>query len=272
MSKEYFPEFAQALKVSEAGQSLLTTYRWESHFRTNESNETWRQVFGATGQVFTHSVLFYGIGKWFLRKEAGRFTKDQQKTFLYGVGPHDTGEAKLNGKGVGDISAQVKTEEDEKKESRMAKRVISTLSISDALKAKLKEGYDLVVNGKDPELHFAFKAIEKSEYVITAMKVFQNQRKLEAKGLSRLDDEMEHALVGRVLVIDLAKALDVYAPKFPDSIGELFRCSAPLIDEMYEFSKPWLMSNTTWKGKEVDHPTLAKAFEEKWQAFKETSK
>ncbi len=268
MSKEYFPEFANALKTSEAGQSLLTTYRWESHFRTDEDNETWRRVFGATGQVFTHSVLFYGIGKWFARKEASRFTPDKWQTFLYGVGPHDTGEAKLNGKGVGDVSAQVKTEEDEKAESRMAKRVIKSLNLKDSLKEKLRYGYDQVINGKDPELHFAFKAIEKSEYVITAMKVFQNQRKLEAQGLPGLNPEMELALVGRVLVIDLAKVLDVYAPKFPDSIGELFRCSAPLIDKMLEFSEPWLMTHTEWKGKEINHPALTEAFKAKWEVFK----
>lgn len=268
MSSEYFPKFKEALKNSEAGTSLLNTYRWESHFRTNESNETWRDVFGATGQVFTHSVLFYHLSEWFLQKEKGRFTPEKEELFLYGTGPHDTGEAKLNGRGVGDISAQVKTEEDEKQESKMAKRVIKSLKIPEAMKEKLKYGYDQVVNGKNAELHQAFKALEKTEYVLTAMKVFQNNRKLETQGRNRLDPEMEKALVGRVLVFDLAKVLTVYAPAYPKSIGETIKCAVPLIDTMFEFSLDWLNSNSEWKGKEVDHKKLADEFKIKWEAFK----
>lgn len=268
MTVEYFPTFTEALKNSEAGTSLLNTYRWEAHFKTNETKETWRDVFGATGQVFTHSVLFYNLAEWFLQKETGRFTPEKEELFLYGVGPHDTGEAKINGKGIGDISAQVKTEADEKKESVMAKKVISTLNIPSELKSKLKYGYDQVVNGKDAELHHAFKALEKTEYVLTAMKVFQNNRKLEEQGRPRLDPEMEKALVGRVLVIDLAKVLDVYAPAYPKSIGETLKCASPLVDTMFNFSLDWLNTHSEWKGKEVDHKKLAEEFKVKWEAFK----
>lgn len=268
MERDYFPNFTDALASSEAGASLKETFRWTTQFRTTETDETWINVFGATGQVFSHSVLFYHLSQYFLEKEKGRFTEEQEEIFLYGVGPHDTGEAKINGKGVGDVSAILKTQSDEKKESQMAKKVIAGLKLPEELRIKLLHGYNQVINGKDPDLHQFFKAIEKSEYVITAMKVYQNNRRLESQGRPRLDPYMEKALVGRVLVIDLAKVLDVYAPVYPNSIGAFFRNSEALIDTMLEFSMPFLSENKFWMGKDVNHQELADAFVKKWEAFK----
>lgn len=266
MPAEFYPQFIQALAKSEAGSSLKTTYRWTEHFRTDETDKEWRQIFGATGQVFTHGRLFYALMEKMAEREKDRFSPEKKETLLYGTAPHDVGEAKINGVGLGDISAQDKTSTHEKEEVRIAKRVINSLDLPENLKSGLLNGYKEVIEGHDPELNFAFKALEKSEYVLTAIKVYQNCKKLKSEGKPAL--KLEEALVGRVLVKDLAKVLDVYAPKFLDSIGFIFKKGAPLIDEMFAFSLPWLETHDTWRGKPEDHKKMAVEFKLKWEAFK----
>lgn len=280
MSAEFYPEFIQAFEKSEAGKSLQETYRW-SQFRLNEENGLWKKIFGATGQVFTHSILFFNDMRWFLRQEHETFSPDEAETLLWGTAPHDVGEAKINGKGKGDISAQVKTDADEKEEYKIARRVIKSLALGNEAKNRLQEGYNRVVKDSgDEKLHFAFKALEKTEYVLTAMKVYQNCKRLREQGRPAMDGDMEKALVGRVLIIDLPKVIDVYIPKFPKSIGRLFKEAAPLVDEMFTYSLPWLETNNDWKGKPIirkgkdgkdeviSHKILAEEFKVKWEAFK----
>lgn len=265
MRLEIYPQIKRALAESEAGKSLAKTSRW-TQFRTNESNRKWREAIGATGQVLTHSDLFYHIAEKFLDCEGDRFTPEEQETFLYGIAVHDIGEAIINGKGVGDIGAYKKTGADEKKEAKIAYKAIDMLDLPQGIKDKLLDSYKQVVEGENPELHNAFKALEKTEYVLTAIKVFQNGKRLKNEGKHRL--KYEDALVGRVLVYDLAKVLNVYAPEYPNSIGIMFRNAAPLVDEMFAATLPWLETNTSWMDKTVDHPTLAKSFKERWEEFK----
>lgn len=265
MKVEKYPQIAQALRASEAGRSLQETYRW-SQFRDKESNRKWKELFGATGQVLTHSELFYHLMEWMVRREGQRFSPEKAETLLLGVAVHDIGEAKINGKGIGDVSAFAKTKSHEKKEVAIAYKALATLDIPEDLRMELADGYKKVVEGEDQELHFAFKALEKSEYVITAMKVYQNSIHLRSQGRRGL--KHLEPMVGRVLIFDLAKALDVYIPHFPDSLGYLFRKSAPLIDEMYSYSKPWLLKNSEWKGKTYDHSVICRDFEQKWNSFK----
>ncbi len=265
MRIEAYPQIKQALAESAAGKSLKKTYRWQQ-FRTDESNKKWREALGATGQVFTHGDLFYHIGEVFLKFENGKFTPEEQETFLYGLAVHDIGEAIIDGKGVGDIGAYMKKASDEKREVKIAYKATESLKLPDELKAKLLDSYKKVVEGEDPKLHRAFKALEKTEYILTAMKVYQNGKRMRKQGKRPL--KYEAALVGRVLVFDLAKDLDVYIPEYPNSIGRMLKHAVPLIDEMFAYSRPWLETNTEWRGKPVDGKALAEAFSLKWEAFK----
>jgi hypothetical protein len=271
MQIELLPQIMTAFAASEAGQSLKETYRWSMGFRKNESNRRWEKIFGVTAVDFKHGVLMYNIGRIFLEHEQGRFTPEQEEIFLYGLLTHDWGEAKINGHGVGDVSAQIKTAKDEKGEMKMFPRVIKQIKLPEDIKAKLVNGYEKVVEGGDPALFDAFKALEKTEYVITAMKVFQNCERLREKKRRVLSEESEQALVGRVLIFDLARVLDTYAPAYPESIGLLFKNSSNLIDSMLSYSRPWLEKNKEWMGKPVDHEGKAIEFESKWEAFKRLS-
>lgn len=254
-----------AFANTEAGKSLQNIYRWKQ-FRTDEPDNVWVEYLGETANDFSHGILMYNTGVVFLNYEDGRFIPEKQKIFLMGLIGHDWGEAIINGEGVGDVGAYAKTGAIENKESDMARKAIASINIDKKTKKELVSAYEQVVEGKDPELQYAFKALEKTEYVITAMKLYQTCKKLRERGKTGI--KQEEAFVGRVLVFDLPKVLDEYAPCYPNSIGRLLKNSAALIDEMFAYSLPWLMENKFWRGKEVDHAVKAEEFRTKWEAFK----
>lgn len=262
MRIEKYSEIKEVLASSPAGESLKNTYRWSGNgFRNGESNEEWTKILGATAQDFTHGELMYHIARDFTEKEF-IFTPRQERIFLFGVIGHDWGEAIINNHGIGDISAQVKTKANETQEGVVFREVIKKIKIDRRTKRELLNGYIQTVEGGDPVLNYAFKALEKTEYVITAMKAYQNCKKYG------IDLPTLAPLVGRVLTIDLTSILYKYVDRYPYSIGLLFKNSQKLIDEMFEFSKPWLITNTEWFGKPVDHKALAELFEIKWGNFK----
>jgi len=268
MKIETYAEVIEALDASEAGRSLRNIYRW-STFRQGESDELWREALGITAVDFSHGQLMYEIGRSFLRLEMERFSPEKERLFLSGILCHDWGEAILNGRGVGDVSAQIKTRKVEVEESLIARQVIASLSLPASVKGELLDGYEQVVEGGDEELYEAFRALEKMEYVMTAMKVYQFCRRQKARNIAGIASEVP--LIGRVLVIDLSKILDVYVPKFPNSIGRFFRNQSGLIDDMFKFCYPWLAETKEWYGKPIDHAQLAMNFSAKWAVFKETA-
>jgi hypothetical protein len=263
---EPYAQIYAAIFKSKAGESLRNTYRW-SDFRTDETDEKWYDALGETAEDFSHGWLMYQYGIDFLSREKGRFTKSQEKTFLLGLVVHDWGEVIIDGvDSVGDIKADLKTIDEEKKESIIARLVIESLDLPQNIKDSLVRAYEQVVEGQDPELHKYFKALEKSEYVFTAMRVFNDgewNRQIGRAGIKN-----EEPFVGRVLIFDLAKVLDVHAPDYPDSIGAYIYEKADLIDQMFAHALPWLTQNKEWNEKPVDHKALAESFKAKWENFK----
>ncbi|HEX7042349.1 MAG TPA: hypothetical protein VF189_03800 [Patescibacteria group bacterium] len=263
MTIELYPQIIQAFKRSEAGQSLSKIYRW-SKFRGSSSEKRWKELLGASANDFSHGLLFYGIGKEFLKKETGRFSPEEQRTFLNGLICHDWGEAIIDGSSVGDVSAQVKNNRHEEEESKVVRKVLTSLDIDNQVKSELLNGYQEVVEGKNPKLHNAFKALEKTEYVLNAIKMYRNSTK--RRGLNR--NNLATPLVARVLVIDMSKIIDKYIPEYPNSIGKMFWENRALIDEMYQSTKPWLETTSEWLGEKIDHKALGEDFFRKWSDFK----
>lgn len=246
-----------ALRQTPAGESLTTLYRW-SFFRKQESNDDWRDVLGATAIDFSHGQVMYGVGRTFLSHEQGRFTPEREKTFLLGLLTHDFGEATVEGiESVGDVPAIFKTSDDERKESVVAREVIRRLDVDDETRASLWFAYEQVVEGKDQELHDAFRALERTEYLMTALKVFQNGNRRRAEGKEGI--QQERLLVGRVLVKDIPVILTEYVPQYPDSIGMYLKTVAPIIDEAYAATKSKL----------VEEGVPTETFEAAWQRFKD---
>lgn len=258
---------ATALRQTKAGESLAGIYRWSS-FRSSETDADWRELLGATAIDIEHGELMYELGSIFLEQEKGRFTPEQEELFLYGFLVHDFGEAIIDENGIGDVSAQIKTTEHEKIENGIARAVIDSLPVDPTLKDKLLLSYQQVVEGGDPELHKAFKALEKTEYVMTALIAYQNCRSREEQGKSGI--LLEKPMVGRVLVIDLSKVLNVFAPEYPSSIGRYVRSMEPVIEEAYQYTESWLRQNS-WRNLTADHNELCDQFEAKWEAFKDSN-
>ncbi len=266
----HYSKIHSAFENSEAAASLKSIYRW-STFRVNETDEEWREALGPTAIDYEHGYLMVDLAVDFLAHEKDRFTEPQQRKFLLGIMLHDFGESILKGNddSIGDVSAQIKTTEHEKKESIIARVVINSLDLDESIKEEMITAYHDVVEGGDPELNKYFKAIEKSEYVLTAMQVYLHgkwQRSIGKKGI-----ENEIPLVGRVLVKDLPKVLENYAKEYP-SIASRFRSDSKLIDEMFAHTLPWLKTAKEWAKMPEDHESLANNFEKVWKDFKKTTK
>lgn len=265
-----YGEIYNAFVKSEAAESLKTIYRW-STFRDGETDKEWVDALGPTANDFSHGFEMSQLAVEFLVHEKGRFTKAQQEKFILGLLVHDWGEPILKGvESVGDVSAQIKTEEHEKKESLVARYVINSLDLDQSLKEEMITAYHDVVEGGDPELNRYFKALETSEYVITAMHVHLHGEYMRKMGKSGIKNEAP--MVGRVLVINLAKILETYAKDYPMSIGSYFKSAHDDINNMFRRSIPWLNSTKEWNGKQVDHKALAEDFKKIWGEFKKTSK
>lgn len=252
-------EIFSAVKKHPAGDSLKKTERF-SGFREDESNEVWREVLGASANTLEHSQLFTGVVSAFLSDEGDRYSTEERIKLVLGAAVHDFGEASINGDGVGDVAWYLKTDETDKEEAEIAHRVISELDVPDELKEDLHTAYKEVVEGENEKLHFAYNALEKAEYFMTAMKVYQNCRKREKIGKPILRNEKD--FVGRVIVNDLQNNIDTYVEHFPDSIALYMVGMISTIDEAYAFTKPHLQSLE-------DYGEKINKFEKTWAEFKE---
>lgn len=252
-------EIFTAVKKHPAGASLKKIERYDN-FREGESVKVWREVLGASANTLEHSELFTGIVLSLIKEEGDRYSMEERRKLVLGAVVHDFGEAFINGDGVGDIAWYLKTDETDKKEAEIAHRVISGLDVPDELKEDLHTIYKEVVEGENEKLHLAFKALEKTEYFMTAMKVYQNCRKREGEGKKIIKNEKD--MVGKIIVNNLQNNLEVYVEEFPNSIGKYIERMIPVVDEAYAFTKPHLQSLEEYREK-------TKIFEKTWAEFKE---
>ena len=253
-----------ALEKHPAFQSLSTTLRWD-RFRHPELSETpkhWLNVLGETAVVFTHMRYFSQITEDFIKKEWTKFNKNQRRTLRLGVSLHDVGEAKIDGIGIGDVAVPFKNESHEKLEWEVAEKVIKSLpNISDSLKKELLSAYKKVVTGEDPILHGAFKALEKTEYLMTGLNVFKEVRRLQNMGYQGIFEAKK--LVGLVLAKDLPKIIEKYAPQYPFFIGGYLQ------DEMGTIDAAFASTESFFKKGSVDHSDFERS-KGLWKDYKES--
>jgi hypothetical protein len=250
-------EIFSAVKRHPAGDSLKNTERY-SGFRADESTRVWREILGASANSLEHSELFTRLTVLFIRDEGDKFTQGEKRMLILGASVHDFGEAILDGEGVGDIVWNSKTDETEKEEAEMAHRVISELEITDDLKDELHIAYQEVVEGENTKLHSAFKALEKAEYFMTGMKVFQTSRKREEKGRPLMENEKD--IVGKIIVNNINNNLYIYEGEYPNSIGKYMERMIPVVDKAYAFTKSHVKTIDDYEGK-------IERFEEIWENF-----
>lgn len=209
----------QAIKDSIIGTQLSTIERWHK-FRSGETLADWIDLLGPTAVVLTHQEYFVQFVKfWVKNLEELKF-----RQLLLASSVHDLGEAKL-----GDIASPDKTIIDEKNEVNFAIEAILFLPLDNSLVQELIDAYHEVVKGDNESLHYIFKALERTEYLDTAIHLFDklSQGKTMEKGW---------LMIARVLAFDFPKVLK-YAEALPNIIGEYLNTYHDQISAMFEQSQ-----------------------------------
>jgi len=166
---------------------------------------------------------------------------------------------------VGDVPANIKNGEHERREAIIARQIISELDLYDGLKDEVARAYEDVVVGQNEKLHITFKAFEKTDYISTAMGVWGETIKRDLLGLPTLK-RRDH-FVGLVIINNLTTVLVQYSNLFPNSIGKYIRNIEPVIDEAFKKTKDIILEKPILGDQERIRKQIP-IFEEEWKKFK----
>lgn len=204
------------------GAQLAKVERW-SRFRSEESTKEWLQLLGPTAVVLSHQELLVDISRDIL---GNSLEAEQLLVVLLAMSVHDIGESVK-----GDIAAPDKTAADDKSEARVALQLIKTLPHAE----EVASAYSQVVAGENAALHTLFKAIERTEYFLTGIHLFEQLEKRQDK------PEKLWLMVARILAFDLPKVLE-YAQMFPETIGKYLLARREIIDRMFVRAE-WIVND-----------------------------
>lgn len=254
MATEVVPSnrILQALAIHPAGPALKAELRWMD-FHSPSDTPLWRQVIGPGANVWDHTISFYRHARLFARIEPHLQDPRLKSTFLLGVLSHDFGEAKINGVGVGDMAWYRRTPESERKEALIAHGIIGQLDLEPPLRQRMSLAHHEVVSGGNPTLHHAFKALERADYVLTALHVY-------AMGRMGLVIARSQELIGKVITNDLTRTILQFTDHYPRSIGAYFHSVSGTIDSAIASAAPYLHSYK-------DTDAQLKIFTAVWQDF-----
>lgn len=209
----------QAIRTSPVGKKLNNIERWSS-FRTDESRGLWLELLGPTAVVLTHQEYFLE----FVQQWGQQLKYDYKNPLLIASSVHDIGEVT-----VGDTAAPQKKPSDKNDETTAALNQIGLLPIRHESATTLKENYLAVVHGDSQALNYLFKSLERSEYLDTAIHLYD-------KLLEGLQMEKGLLMIARVLAFDLPKIIR-YAQPLPNVVGLFLKNKSQLISEMFKFSE-----------------------------------
>ena len=208
----------ETVRSSEFAAQLAEMERWTG-FQDKETREEWLDLLGPTAIVLSHQEHFTD----FVEKWGQNIEEEILSILLLASAIHDMGEIE-----VGDIPASEKTAADEEVESVAAIAIINLLKLDLENLALLEFAYKEAIAGENAVLNFLFKAFEKTEYLDTAIHVFQKLNE---------GSEMTHGkfLIARVVAINLPQIL-TFAEQLPSSIGEYLKANQESITNMFDFS------------------------------------
>jgi hypothetical protein len=207
-----------AIRNSPVGDQLSKIERWQK-FRSNETLDEWIDLLGPTAVVLTHQEHFLEFVLFWIKN----LDEPTLRQFSLAASVHDMGEAKL-----GDIASTEKTVADELKEVDFALEAILSLPLDHPLILELLHSYQEVVKGDNESLHYIFKALERTEYLNTAIHLFE-------KLASGKEMEKGWSMIARVLSFDFPKVIN-YAESLPNIVGEYLATNRELIEQMFERS------------------------------------
>lgn len=215
-------QIQSAIRKSPLGEKLSQIERWQ-RFRTQETTQEWLDLLGPTAVVLSHQEYFVD----FVILLTNGLSENERRQLVLATSVHDLGEAQ-----IGDIASPDKKLSDEIIEIDFALKAILSLPLGHELIEELVSSYEAAIRGDDEVLHLLFKALEKTEYLDTAIHVYQSLEggKTMEKGWT---------MISRVLALDLPQII-FYAEALPNIVGQFLLAHVDVIDEMFNQSEKFV--------------------------------
>jgi hypothetical protein len=229
----------QAIRNSPFAAELTRQERW-SLFRARENKAEWISLLGPSAIVLSHQEFFTD----FVLRCCNDLSPGKMTAIILAATTHDMGEATR-----GDIAASLKTGADDELEYIAAVQNIAQLKLPADFITELVGYYQEVVMGKNAELHGLFRALERTEYLDTAIHVFHSLQRGELM-------EKGWLMVSQVITNDLPKII-AFAKEYP-SIGFYLVEQRQNIDLMFIQSRQVVT---------VERLTQFCAAEQMWKTF-----
>lgn len=166
--REVHSEFAQ----SQYGEILSRKIRFDRYKLPEIDNQNWEKLLGKCDINNLDHILFtYGIANLFVRN--CDFNEDEKELILLAAIIHDHGEA-IND----DINYDFKTENDEKEEKDVLKKITEELygKHGDKLAEKINIAIDEIIFDPESKLGEAFNMVERIGYMRTAVKAWKRSK------------------------------------------------------------------------------------------------
>jgi hypothetical protein len=155
-------------------KQLKSLLRYD-RFRGDESEIEWVQLLGPDVLSLTHPHATLKITRNFISYNQFHdvpLTELESEQLKIATLVHDWGELKIDGKGIGDVSYDQKTEAHEKDEAAIFKQVVTDIKNEDE-REMLTIIYTEVVLDRKSKLGSMFNAIERIGYLQTAIRAYE---------------------------------------------------------------------------------------------------
>lgn len=224
-------EIAEIFRKHHGQLSSVVRY---DRFRTSEELEEWVFLLGPDVLSLTHPHATADITQRFISfNNNSGLTLDPEENALLSLTPwiHDLGELIIEGEGVGDVSYEWKTGEDEKKEVVIFHRVLTDLPDGN-VKDSIRKAYHEVAMGRGTKLGRMFNAIERIGYLETAIRAFLG---IDGKKIKNWKGLMGNVLSNQI------EALLAYSSEYPyvaQFLKENMEVISRMLDEAIAYEAP----------------------------------
>ena len=185
-----FGQIHRAFAVTEHGQKLARSTRYDRYKPDGITNEKWERVLGVDVNNLKHLQLTYGLTRRFIEYTANpsrlwqkavsaqaQFTPEEQEDLLLAATVHDWAEAV-----VGDKMFDLKTRAEEDEELAVLQTMVQNLyrrEEAQVIILRIDNVINTVIKDRNTKLGRAFNAIERVGYLRTALRAWQKSREAD---------------------------------------------------------------------------------------------
>lgn len=191
-----FKNIYQAFAKTNYGYILKHRIRWSMFKPTEYSDAEWQKVLGKDANNLEHLLIAYRQTRDFLKLDPEFSLSETQLLLLTSI-VHDWAEP-----AVGDIMRYIKKEEDDKREIKLLRNVLHEV-LGGRLDSETINAVCRILQDKRSRLGFAFNTIETIGYFETAIRAWEQSKKVNGDLRGRLK-----WLTSNVLLIDINKLME----------------------------------------------------------------